>query len=71
MTSREKYELLQKINSLPTVERLQLVEDVLRDLRKSMIDPREIERGLDEMIADPEFQRMMRGEEEERYDAAG
>jgi len=63
MTSREKYELEQAIGKLPLVEQLEIVEAILRNLRRANEDHEAMAREVEEMAKDPDMQRVLRGED--------
>lgn len=60
----EMYELYVRLQALTPEERMMVVEMVLSDIRrKHFTDHEAIERDLDAMIADPDFQRVMNNED--------
>ncbi|MGL4551995.1 MAG: hypothetical protein ACRC33_12520 [Gemmataceae bacterium] len=71
MKASERYHLVKPILELPLADKVAVVEDIMRSIRRSLIDSAEVERELDAMIADPEFQRVMGGRGPEDLHAAG
>jgi hypothetical protein len=69
MTSKEKYELTQRIAALPLVEQLEFIEALVRNLRKANTDWEEVGRTMAAMAADPEMQRVLNNEDLEKLDA--
>ena len=63
MTSNEKYELIQRVSKLPTVEQLALIEELIGELRLAFTDHAAIEREMNAMMADPGMQRVLRNED--------
>lgn len=63
MTQDERHTLIRQIAALPLPEQVDIVEGVMRMLRQSFIDPVEEGRLLDEMLADPGFQRVLNNED--------
>jgi hypothetical protein len=71
MTAKEKYELYQRVGQLPLVEQLEIIEALVRQLRKANVDRDAIEEAMDAMVADPGMQRVLRNEDLGTTNAAG
>jgi hypothetical protein len=71
MTRHEKYDMVKRIGQLPLVEQLELVEELLRNLRKANTDDAAIEKAMDAMVADPDMQRVLNNEDLVDHHAAG
>jgi hypothetical protein len=63
MTAQEKYEIVQRVAQLPVVEQLALIEELIRNLRRSSIDREAIDQQMDAMVSDPGIQRVIRNED--------
>jgi DNA-directed RNA polymerase subunit F len=63
MTAQERYEIVERVAKLPPEEQLQLIEELVRSLRRASVDRLAVERTMDEMAADPGMQRVLRNED--------
>jgi hypothetical protein len=71
VTAKEKYELIERLSSLPATEQLEVIEALIRGLRKASLDRGAIEKAMDAMVADPGMQRVLRNEDLVKSDATG
>ena len=63
MTSAEKYEIAERIARLPVGEQLAFIEGLIRGLRQAFTDHAALTREMEQMAADPDIQRVLRGDD--------
>ena len=71
MNANEKHKFLQMVACLPVAEQLEMVETLIRQLRRSSVDHEAVERDMDEMVADSGMQRVLRNEDMVKANVAG
>jgi hypothetical protein len=71
MTTKEKHELIERLTSLPLGEQLDIIESMIRALRKANVDREAVGQAMDAMVADPGMQRVLRNEDLVTPNAAG
>lgn len=63
MTAQEKYDFTRRVAELSVFEQLEIIEELVRQLRRAHFDHAKFSRELDEMIADPGFQRVLHSDD--------
>jgi hypothetical protein len=63
MTRAEMHEIGRRIGQLTVVEQLAFIEQLIRGLRRAFTDDDAMAKDISEMAADPDIQRVLRGED--------
>ena len=63
MTFKEKHEIAERIAQLPVAEQLAFIEELVRGLRQAFTAHAALERQMEEMVNDPDVQRVLRNED--------
>lgn len=63
MTKQDMHEISERVSRLPLYDQLELIERLIRNLRKANVDRDAIEVAMDAMVADPGMQRVLRNED--------